>query len=54
MANEIGRSDRKEKIAQVVQKNIYLQCESLGLATVAMGAFHDDEVAKVLCLLNEV
>lgn len=35
-------------------QNIYLQCESLGLATVAIGAFHDDEVAKVLCLPNKV
>ncbi len=31
-------------------QNIYLECESLGLATVAIGAFHDDEVASVLSL----
>jgi SagB-type dehydrogenase family enzyme len=31
-----------------VSQNIYLQCEALGLATVAIGAFHDDEVAKVV------
>ena len=31
-----------------VSQNIYLQCESLGLATVAMGAFYDSEVKKVL------
>jgi SagB-type dehydrogenase family enzyme len=29
-----------------VGQNIYLQCEALGLATVAIGAFYDDEVAK--------
>ena len=37
-----------------VGQNIYLQCEALGLATVAIGAFHDDEIAKVLCLPNKV
>jgi SagB-type dehydrogenase family enzyme len=31
-----------------VSQNIYLQCEALDLATVAIGAFHDDEVAKVV------
>lgn len=34
-------------------QNIYLQCEALGLATVAIGAFHDDDVAKVLSLPKE-
>ncbi len=34
-------------------QNIYLQCEALGLATVAIGAFYDDEVAKVLSLPKE-
>jgi len=33
-----------------VSQNIYLQCEALGLATVAIGAFYDDEVAEVLSL----
>jgi SagB-type dehydrogenase family enzyme len=31
-----------------VSQNIYLQCEALELATVAIGAFHDDEVANVV------
>ncbi|HUV03069.1 MAG TPA: SagB/ThcOx family dehydrogenase [Desulfobacteria bacterium] len=30
-----------------VAQNIYLQCETLGLATVAIGAFDDGEVARV-------
>lgn len=29
-------------------QNIYLQCEALGLATVAIGAFYDEEVAEAL------
>ena len=33
-----------------VGENIYLQVESLGLGTVAVGAFHDDEVSGVLTL----
>lgn len=33
-----------------VSQNVYLQCEALGLATVAIGAFRDDEVAKVMDL----
>ena len=31
-----------------VAQNIYLQCEALGLATVAVGAFYDEEVAEAL------
>jgi len=31
-------------------QNIYLECESLGLATVAIGAFHDDAVSRCLSL----
>jgi len=31
-----------------VGENLYLQAEALGLATVAVGAFHDDEVQKIL------
>ncbi len=33
-----------------MSQNIYLQCEALGLATVAIGAFDDDEVARVVNL----
>jgi len=33
-----------------IGQNIYLQCESLGLGTVAVGAFRDDEVATVFRL----
>ena len=33
-----------------VSQNVYLQCESLGLGTVAVGAFHDDAVKKALDL----
>jgi len=33
-----------------VSQNIYLQCESLGLGTVAVGAFYDDAVQKILKL----
>ena len=36
-----------------VGQNIYLQAESLGLATVAIGAFDDDEVRKALRLRKE-
>lgn len=31
-------------------QNIYLECEALGLATVAIGAFHDEAVARLLDL----
>ncbi|MCD6521280.1 SagB/ThcOx family dehydrogenase [Candidatus Calescamantes bacterium] len=33
-------------------QNVYLQCESLGLGTVAVGAFIDEEVKKVLSLTS--
>jgi SagB-type dehydrogenase family enzyme len=33
-----------------VGENVYLQARSMGLDTVAIGAFHDDEVSKVLKL----
>ncbi|MDI6889092.1 MAG: SagB/ThcOx family dehydrogenase [Methanocellales archaeon] len=36
-----------------VGQNIYLQAEALGLGTVAIGAFYDDEVAKLLHLPEE-
>jgi SagB-type dehydrogenase family enzyme len=31
-----------------VSQNVYLQCESLGLATVAVGAFYDEQVQRIL------
>ena len=31
-------------------QNIYLQATALGLATVAIGAFHDEQVREVLRL----
>ena len=31
-------------------QNVYLECEGLGLATVAIGAFYDEAVARVLDL----
>ncbi len=34
-------------------QNIYLECESLSLATVAIGAFHDDAVSRCLSLPKE-
>ena len=34
-------------------ENVYLQVESLGLGTVAIGAFHDEEVGKILGLSKE-
>ncbi len=36
-----------------VGQNIYLQCESLGLGTVAVGAFDDEEMRSVLHLSSE-
>lgn len=33
-----------------VSQNIYLECEALGLATVAIGAFYDEAVERVLNL----
>lgn len=36
-----------------VGQNIYLQAESLGLGTAAIGAFHDSELSKVLVLPKE-
>jgi SagB-type dehydrogenase family enzyme len=34
-------------------ENVYLQCESLGLGTVFIGAFEDEEVKKVLGISEE-
>jgi len=36
-----------------VSQNVYLQAESLGLGTVFIGAFHDDEVRTLLQLSEE-
>lgn len=33
-----------------VAQNIYLQCETLGLATVAIGAFSDEGVVRIVNL----
>ena len=45
---------RAERYVQIeaghLSQNIYLQCEALGLATVAIGAFHDDELSRALAL----
>ena len=35
-------------------QNLFLQSESLGLATVVVGAFNDDEVARVLRLPDNI
>ena len=37
-----------------VGQNIYLQAESLGLGTVVIGAFHDDQVQEVLGINEDV
>jgi SagB-type dehydrogenase family enzyme len=34
-------------------QNVYLQCETLGLGTVSVGAFHDSEVAGLLGLPSD-
>ncbi len=36
-----------------VAQNIYLQAVSLGLGTVAVGAFRDDEVKRILNMTAE-
>jgi SagB-type dehydrogenase family enzyme len=36
-----------------VSQNVYLECESLGLSTVAVGAFYDKEVQHVLEIPND-
>ncbi len=49
-----GRAQRYVHIeAGHAGENIYLQAESLGLGTVAVGAFNDGEVKKVLGLKKE-
>jgi SagB-type dehydrogenase family enzyme len=37
-----------------IGQNIYLQAEALGLGTVAVGAFHDDQVASAFGLSGEL
>ena len=34
--------------AGAVMQNVYLQCESLGLGTVCVGAFHDDQMQELM------
>lgn len=49
-----GRTERyvHMEIGHVGQ-NVYLQCESLGLATCAVGAFEDAQVKELLCIKEE-
>jgi nitroreductase len=35
-------------------QNIYLQATALGLATVAIGVFHDEQVSEVLRLDKQI
>ncbi|MEM4347765.1 MAG: SagB/ThcOx family dehydrogenase [Candidatus Altiarchaeota archaeon] len=35
-------------------ENVHLECESLGLGTVIVGAFYDEEVARLLNLNDEI
>jgi nitroreductase len=37
-----------------VGENIHLQTVALGLATVEVGAFHDEEVSKVLGIEEQI
>jgi len=37
-----------------VCQNIYLMCENLDLGTVAVGAFHDEQVAEIIGTTNDV
>jgi nitroreductase len=37
-----------------VGENIHLQAVALGLATVEVGAFHDEEVSKVLGIEEQI
>jgi SagB-type dehydrogenase family enzyme len=49
--------ERSERYAQIevgaAAENVFLQCESLGLGTVLIGAFMDDQIAEVLGLPAE-
>jgi SagB-type dehydrogenase family enzyme len=49
--------DRAQRYVHIevghVGQNIYLQCQSLSLATVAIGAFDDSKVKKVLAIAEE-
>ena len=50
----LGYGNRGERYVHIevghAGQNIYLQAEALGLATVAIGAFNDEQVRKVLLL----
>jgi nitroreductase len=37
-----------------VGQNLYLQAEALGLGTVAVGAFEDDDVRRILGIREDV
>jgi len=37
-----------------ISQNIYLQCESLGLGTVAVGAYNEKKLTKLLPVENDV
>ncbi|MBC8527603.1 MAG: SagB/ThcOx family dehydrogenase [Candidatus Cloacimonetes bacterium] len=37
-----------------ISQNIYLQCESLGLGTVAVGAYDEEKLTKLLPVKNDV
>jgi len=50
---ERGRRYVHNEVGHLSQ-NIYLVCEDLNLATVEVGAFHDDEVKRVLGLSAEL
>ena len=49
---ERGRERYVPMEAKHVAENIYLQAESLGLGTVAIGAFYDDKVREVISAPN--
>jgi SagB-type dehydrogenase family enzyme len=50
---ERGRERYVPMEAGHVAENIYLQAESLGLGTVSIGAFHDDNVREVISAPSE-
>ncbi len=50
---ERGRERYVAMEAGHVAENIYLQAESLGLGTVSIGAFYDDDVREVISAPSE-